>query len=167
MRKKQFHFKELLGLLLGLTLSFWFGTPAHSQSSPAQASKPTPVTDARLMELQQFDQFLDSHREINEQLRKDPSLVNNKDFMQKHPALQTFMQNNPGVREEITEDPGGAMKAMNQLERHDTGRGSDTTNKELAQFDRFMDSHREIAEQLRKNPSLVNNKEFVQKHPAL
>ena len=167
MRKKQFHSKDVLGLLLALTLSFWYGTPAHSQSSPAQSNKPTPVTDARLMELQQFDQFLDSHREIDEQIRKDPSLVNNKDFMQKHPALQTFMQNNPGVREEITEDPSGAMKAMNQLERRNTGRDSDTTTKELAQFDRFMDSHREISEQLRKNPSLVNNKEFVQKHPAL
>ena len=30
-----------------------------------------------------------------------------------------------------------------------------------------MDSHPEIAEQLRKNPSLVNNQEFVENHPAL
>ena len=44
---------------------------------------------------------------------------------------------------------------------------NDTTRGELASFDRFMDSHPEIAEQLRKNPSLVDNKEFVQGHPAL
>jgi hypothetical protein len=167
MRKKQFHFKDLLGLLLALTLSFWFGAPAHSQSSSAQASKPVQVTDARQMELAQFDQFLDSHHEIAEQLRKDPSLVNNKGFVDKHPTLQSFMQEHPGVHEEVSEDPGAVMKQLSGSARRDGGRDGDTTSKELAQFDGFMDGHREIAEQLRKNPSLVNNKDFVQKHPAL
>jgi hypothetical protein len=167
MRKKQFHTKELLGLLLALTLSFCFGAPAHAQSSPAQASKPAQASDARLMELAQFDQFLDSHREISEQLHKDPTLVNNRDFVQKHPELQTFMQNQPGVREEITEDPVAAMQEVDRLDRRDNRHDSDTTTKELAQFDKFMDNHREISEQLRKDPSLVNNKDFVQKHPAL
>ena len=32
----------------------------------------------------------------------------------------------------------------------------DITRRELASFDKFLDSHREIAEQVRKNPSLVD-----------
>ena len=44
---------------------------------------------------------------------------------------------------------------------------SDTTQRELANMDSFMESHPEIAEQVRKNPSLVNNEEFVEDHPAL
>ena len=44
---------------------------------------------------------------------------------------------------------------------------NDTTRGELASFDRFMDSHPEIAEQLQRDPSLVTNQEFVEKHPAL
>src|SRR5215831_329316 len=43
----------------------------------------------------------------------------------------------------------------------------DTTRAQLARFDQFLDNHPETAEQLRKNPSLVNNEEFVEKHPAL
>jgi len=37
----------------------------------------------------------------------------------------------------------------------------DTTRGELASFDRFMDGHPEIAEQLRRDPSLVSNEDFV------
>src|SRR5215469_18759515 len=33
----------------------------------------------------------------------------------------------------------------------------DTTRAQLARFDQFLDNHPETAEQLRKNPSLVNN----------
>ena len=38
---------------------------------------------------------------------------------------------------------------------------NDTTREELANFDRFMDGHPEIAEQLRRDPSLVRNEDFV------
>jgi hypothetical protein len=54
------------------------------------------------------------------------------------------------------------MQEVDRLDRRDNRHDSDTTTKELAQFDKFMDNHREISEQLRKDPSLVNNKDFVQ-----
>ena len=165
MRKKQFHLKGLLGLLLALTLSFLLGTPASAQSSTSQVNKPIQAqdNDTTRNQLTQFDQFMDSHREIAEQLRKDPSLVNNKEFVDKHPPLQTYLQDHPGVREEIRENPNSFMRQENRFDRRD----SDTTVKELAQFDHFLDSHPETAEQLRKDPSLVNNKQFVDRHQAL
>src|SRR5215468_4027750 len=43
----------------------------------------------------------------------------------------------------------------------------DTTLRELGNFDSFMDSHPEIAEQIRKDRSLLNDKTFVTSHPAL
>src|SRR5258708_13484602 len=48
-----------------------------------------------------------------------------------------------------------------------TVQDNDTTRAELASFDRFMDSHPEIAEQLRKDPPLVRNEKFVNEHAAL
>ena len=39
-----------------------------------------------------------THREIAEQLRKDPSLVKNDEFVKNHPALQTYLQQHPEVR---------------------------------------------------------------------
>jgi len=112
-----------------------------------------------------MDWFMDRHPEIAEQLRKDPSLIDNRKWMADHPALQEFLENHPGVREEFKENPNAFMR---HEERYDRREGdNDTTRRELAGMDRFLDSHREIAEQLRKDPSLINNREWVEKHPAL
>ncbi|HWY19855.1 MAG TPA: hypothetical protein VNX26_01475 [Candidatus Acidoferrum sp.] len=119
-------------------------------------------------ELANMDRFMDSHPEIAEQLRRDPSLVNNREYVENHPALQEFLANHPGVREEYKENPNGFMSQEQRFDRReDQGRDRDVTRGELVNMDRFMDSHPEIAEQLRKNPSLVNNREFVENHPAL
>jgi len=121
-------------------------------------------------ELGKMDAFMDSHPEIAEQLRKDPSLVDNKQFVEHHPALQEYLANHPEVREEYKENPNGFMRQEQRFDRSEDSaqrRGGDVTRGELASMDRFMDSHPEIAEQLRKDPSLVDNKQFVQHHPAL
>jgi len=118
-------------------------------------------------ELASFDRFMDSHPEIAEQLRRDPSLVTNHEFVKNHPALQEYLQQHPGTREEITENPDRFMRQEQRFDRREDRRDNDTTRGELASFDRFADSHPEIAEQLRRDPSLVKNEEFVEKHPAL
>jgi hypothetical protein len=122
--------------------------------------------DITRRELARFDQFLDSHREIAEQLRKDPSLVDNPEFERNHPAMQTYLRDHPEIRQQLKEHPDAFMRDEDRFDRHDGGR-NDITRGELARFDQFLDSHREIAEQLRKDPSLVNNGEFTKNHPAL
>src|SRR5260370_23492949 len=44
---------------------------------------------------------------------------------------------------------------------------NDTTRGELASFDRFMDGHPEIAEQLRRSPSLTTKQHFHRDHRDL
>jgi hypothetical protein len=124
--------------------------------------------DITRTELANMDRFMDSHPEIAEQLRKDPSLVDNKQFVEGHPALRQFLADHPGVREEYKENPNAFMRQEERYDRREDQRGDrDITRTELANMDRFMDSHPEIAEQLRKDPSLVDNREFVANHPAL
>ena len=127
-------------------------------------------------EVANFDKFLDSHRETAEQLRKDPSLVNNEQFVNSHPDLQSYLQQHPEVREEVKENPNAFMHQEARYERTESspatpnnrsGVDRDTTRGEVANFDKFLDSHRETAEQLRKDPSLVNNEQFVNSHPDL
>jgi phage-related protein len=119
-------------------------------------------------QLAAFDSFLDSHPEVAEQLRKDPSLVSNQEFVEKHAELQQYLQQHPEIREELSQNPNGFMHQEQRYDRReDQARDHDVTRAELANMDRFMDSHPEIAEQLRKNPSLVDDKEFVKNHPAL
>ena len=165
MGQRHSRFHSLLALS-ALTAFFWLGTPANAQSAPAQNTPPVQDNDTTRQELASFNQFLDSHPELAGQLRKDPSLVNNDDFVKQHPSLQAYLQDHPAVREEITENPNAFMRQESRYDRREDDR--DRINREeLARFDQFLDTHRETAEQLRKDPSLVDNEEFVRNHPAL
>jgi hypothetical protein len=126
-------------------------------------------------EVANFDQFLDGHREIAEQVRRDPSLCDNRDFVRNHPALDSYLRDNPEVRDQLRQDPNAFMQqadlyARNSSLRDDRYNGDPDRNDphvNIAKFDRFLDDHREIAEQLRRNPSLCDDRGFVQNHPAL
>jgi len=127
---------------------------------------PPPDNDTTHRELASMDRFLDSHPETAEQLRKDPSLINNQEFLENHPGLKNYLQQHPGVREEFSENPNGFMRRENRYDLRE-GDPTDTTRRQLASMDRFLDSHPETAEQLRKDPSLINNKAWVANHPGL
>ena len=119
--------------------------------------------DATRRELANFDAFLDKHPETAEQLRKNPTLADNKEFLQNHPALQQFLQEHSGVREQLAQDPHVFMRQENRFDRRD----DDNNRRELASFDGFLDSHPEISRQLSKNPSLAKNEEYLENHPEL
>ena len=152
-------------LILLTVTGVLLATPGSVQ---AQTMPPGPDDNLSRWQLASFDSFLDSHPEVAEQVRQNPSLVNNEDFVEAHPALQQYLQQHPEIREQISQNPNGVMRQEQRFDRReDQTRDRDVTHQELVNMDRFMDSHPEIAEQLHKNPSLVNNEEFVEKHPAL
>jgi hypothetical protein len=148
-------------------------TFASAQSSPAQ--KPTqdrdsarqPDRDINRDELARFDQFLDSHREIADQLRKDPSLANDRQFLKNHPALQSYLQDHPQTRDALKDDPNIFMKDEARFERFGEKRDNDPNRRELANFDHFLDNHREIGQQVRRDPSLIENPQYLKDHPDL
>jgi hypothetical protein len=166
MKNRQLHFKGGLALL-AMTTIFWLDVPTNAQSTPVQDSRPVQDNDTTRQELARFNQFLDSHREIAEQLRRDPSLVNNEEFVKNHPALQTYLQDHPAIRAQLKENPNAFMRAEDRFDRREDNRDRDVNREEVARFNQFLDSHREIADQLRKDPSLVDNDEYVKNHPEL
>ncbi len=151
----------------------------HAQSSAPQDRQAVQSDaggqnrDADRRDVAGFDRFLDEHREIAEQVRKDPSLLDNRTFAQNHPALQAYLQDNPGVRDQLRQDPNAFMRQEDAYDRdsnmrdRDAGAVRDADRRDVASFDRFLDGHREIAEQVRKDPSLLDNRDFVRNHPAL
>ena len=153
--------------LLAATPLLWIAPPVYPQSAPTQDGRLAQDNDITRLELARFDQFLDSHREIAEQLRKNPSLVNDRNFVEQHQALQTYLQQHPAIREELKENPNAFMRQENRYDRREDARDPDVTRQELAQFDRFLDGHRETAEQLRRKPALVNDPDFIDRHPEL
>jgi len=168
MKQSHFHLKTWLAVS-AMTGFLCLGTPVIAQSPSAQNTPALQGDDASRQELANFNQFLDSHPELSDQLRKDPSLVNHDDYVKQHPALQTYLQDHPAVRQQIKNDPNAFMREESRFDRHedDRNRDRDGDGQELARFNQFLDTHRETAEQLRKDPSLVDNEEFVRNHPAL
>src|SRR6266481_6285150 len=196
MTKKRHLFVRNAVAILAATPLLWIAPGVNAQSSPpSQESRTFPNSDITRQELARFDQFLDGHQEIAQQLRRDPSLVKNQEFLQSHPALQSYLQDHPTVREDLTQNPDAFMRQEERYDRRedaarddarrfdnrdndarqdrdrdadrDADRRDNGRRAQLAQFDRFLDSHRETAEQLRRDPSLLKNQQFLQNHPAL
>jgi hypothetical protein len=138
-------------LALGLAVT-WPVCPVRAQDN-----------DINRTELNNFDQYLDDHPGVARQLQRNPSLINDPTFLSQHPDLQTFLNNHPGVREEIKENPRQFMNRERRFERN----GGDISRAEAAKADQFLDSHPEIAEQLQKHPRLIDNPQYLQKHPEL
>src|SRR4029077_17471242 len=108
-----------------------------------------------------FDQFLDKHQEIAEQLRRNPSLAKDQQFVSNHPALQTYLQAHQGVREQLYQDPNGFMQQEKTYENNENGMGRGGMNREHYNFGQFLGSHSGISEQLSKDPSLLKNHEYM------
>src|ERR1700723_2025600 len=168
MKQSHFHLKTWPAVS-ALTGFLCLGTPVIAQSASAQNTPALQGDDATRQERANFNQFLDSHPELSDQLRKDPSLVNNDDYVKQHPALQTYLQDHPAVQQQIKSDPNAFMREESRYDRRqdDRDRDRDINRQELARSNQFLDTHRETAQQLRKDPSLVDNEEFVKSHPAL
>src|SRR5437899_9850027 len=144
MRKIFLPIKSFLALLTLATL-FGLVTVSAQLSSQGGVQSVPGDNDTTREELPSFDRFMDSHPEMAEQLRRDPSLVTNQEFVEKHPALQEYLQQHPGVREEITENPNRFMRQEQRFDRREDRRDNDrrdndrsdndTTRGDLASFD--------------------------------
>lgn len=159
-----------LSFLLAIGLAGLAGPMASAQTqapepaaAPASTSAAAPNDhDINRRELNNFDEYLDNHPGVHRQLTKDPSLINNPQYLSQHPHLQNFLNNHPGVREESGENPAQFMHRENQFLR----RGGDVSRGEAARADRYFDRHPGLARQLNRNPKLVDNPEFMENHPG-
>jgi hypothetical protein len=149
------------------TLSQTVTPQAQAPPTPPDTATAPGPDDVTQRELANFDTFLDSHPEISEQLRKDPSLVDNRQFVESHAALQQYLADHPGAREAFKSHPEAFMRDENRFDRREGQGPLGITRAQLVDMDEFMRNHPEITEQLRKDPSLIDNKQFVENHAAL
>lgn len=157
-------------LLLAAGLVSVNGGVASAQTQTAGPTPPPTSTavpapndhDVNRRELNNFDGYLDNHPGVHKQLNQNPSLINNPQFLAQHPHLQTFLNNHPGVKEESGENPNQFMHRENQFLRN----GGDVSRAEAGRADRYFDQHPKLTRQLQRNPKLVDNQAFMQKHPG-
>src|SRR6202167_2761073 len=174
------YFAPLLSLAMlssaGTAVSGQTTQPMQPKQPPANQVNPSPVgptprpwtpppDDITRREIADMNNFLDSHPEIAEQLRKDPSLIDNRQWVANHPALQEYVKTHPDVAQAFRANPNLFMRDEDRVAREQGGYG--ITRHEVTDMSHFLDSHPEIAEQLRRDPSLIDNRQWVANHPAL
>ena len=151
--------------------------------------------DLTRSEVTSMDQFLDSHQNIEAQLKANPSLIKNQDFLRAHPQLQSYLNQHPQVATEFAENPQNFMQRTNGYEGSPADQRADNNNSrpnanqdqdrsganqdqnrngnpdltqgDVASMDRFLDAHQDIEKQLQANPSLITNQDFLRNHPQL
>jgi GrpB-like predicted nucleotidyltransferase (UPF0157 family) len=90
--------------------------------------------------------------------------------VENHPDLQQFLAQHPGVREEYKENPNAFMHQEQRFDRREDfsmRHDHEVSGEERSSFGEFMQGHSGIAGDLSKNPSLANNQEYLENHPAL
>ena len=80
----------------------------------------TPNRDFDHDQLSSFRGFLDGHVAISQELSKNPSKVNDHDYVQSHPELQTYLNANPGVKDRLMADPENFVKSSQQFNNNAT-----------------------------------------------
>jgi hypothetical protein len=123
---------------------------------------PNPPGDITQQDVSDMAHFLNSHPEIFEQLRRDPSLIDNQKWVSAHPALQQYLHEHQRIAAAFRSDPN---LFMSDEDRED--HGLNISRRDVADMSHFLNNHPEIAEQLRKDPSLIDNRRWVADHPAL
>ena len=70
-------------------------------------------------DIKAFDQFLDSHPEAEKDLRQNPSLVDDQQFVSSHPGLKEFLESHPKIRREIKAHPEAFMNKEKKYEHQE------------------------------------------------
>ena len=147
--------RAITTLTAALILSGTFATAAM-----AQYPGPYGITGG---EVARFDRgYLDEHPEVAQQLARDPRLVDNPVFRANHPGLDAYLANHPYVRTELQQHPDRFM-----ADERGFNRWEDRGPHPIANTDRYLNMHPEVASQLNRDPRLIDNPRYVDNHPGL
>ena len=92
-----------------------FAVPAFAQDN-GQAEAPAPQPEAQRSpttaqkQWKDLDSYLDKHPDVKQEIMKDPNLVNNPEWLGKHPHIQKFVQNHPAAAARLQAHPSVALK---------------------------------------------------------
>jgi hypothetical protein len=93
-------------IALALALSF-FGAAAPAWSDHDQVRN----------EIRQFQDFLQDHPKVSTELRSNPKLVNNKNYLAKHDDLEKFFKRHPAVKRELVNHPSRVFGNYNRADQ--------------------------------------------------
>ena len=106
---------------------------------------------------EKWNRELAANPNFADRYRQNPSIVNDSNLRDSEPEIAEFLRTNPDVRPYLD---SYASRSSYRDDRDEDFRGD-------SGLDAFMASHPNIARQLRDNPSLINDENFIRSHPNL
>jgi len=138
------------------------GTPSNPYSAPGTV---TPGLDVPSNSggIGRFNRgYLDKHPDVAQQLKQDPNLINNQQFLASHPDLSQYLNKHPEVRTDFKQHPYNFMNAEESYNHFASGQTP------VGRFDKgYLDEHPEVAQQLARHPELANDPNYLAEHPEL
>ena len=112
-------------------LLMWMTTAALAAGlmATANAQMPAPLRNGsvpaarRHVPRNHFDEYLDHHPEVREDLRRHPGLANNSNYLAHHPGLNNYLGHHPGVRNQFQKHPKAFMNREKRYQRRERRRG--------------------------------------------
>ena len=103
--------KQIKVLLLSATLAV-FALPIVAQVSEST----TDPSEARetAKSFNDFDRYLSQHEEVREQIKANPSLLNDPTYLSQHPELQKFETEHPDFTKAVQADPSRVTRRANK-----------------------------------------------------
>jgi hypothetical protein len=143
----------------------WTNSPsiAMAEVTRLQASE-SKFTSGQITTL---DDFLNAHPAIEQKLESDPSLIDNKDFLNDNPDLASFLQNHPELAAEWKSNSQEAIVDVLASKVTTGGSSTGATEVEAKSFAGFLDDHPAIAAELNAHPTEIESMTYVEDHPEL
>ena len=143
--------------MVGTLAAFaWVGTAlAQTTADPA-----APMAGPDAAQTGSMEHYLNNHPEEAKELHENPSLINDPNWLAKHPTVQHWMNSHPNVKQDAIHNP-------NDFVHHTERETVDKDHRNLNSTDRFLSRHPDVAKQLNENPKLIDDPQYRADHPEL
>jgi len=117
---------SMRALAAGIVVSA-IATPAFAQSIPIHPSSAMAPAETRadFAHDQRFQEYLSHHPGVRRKLDSNPDLINDPEFVKKHPELHEFLKRHPNLRNTVENRP--EYKAEHAEEKADRKVGGPET----------------------------------------
>ncbi len=113
-----------------------------------------------------WDEFLDDNRAIARDLSRNPDLINDARYVRDHEALDDWLRDHREAAGIIAANPSAYLTRASQSSDYDSSSGQPPAS-DLRSFEQYLDRDWQVADELYRDPQLVNDRQFLRDHPSL
>ena len=107
-----------------------------------------------------MQEYLSQHHELVDSIRKEPTILNDPEFLKMQPRIVLFLKDHPDIAAAVKKNPATFLQNADDTEpKLERGQNPD--------LDDYFSHHPEVAQRLRENPRLIDDPQFATAHPTL